>query len=202
MRKDVLRPPLPTVGGVAPSRQTLPAGRWATVLDFLSERHAAVGAETWAARMRAGRVVDEAGRRLTPGSPYRAGACVYYYREPGAETRVPFEERVLHLDEHILVAAPAGRFLHETLLVRLKKGTSLDTLVPVHRIDRETAGVVVFSVDPSTRGAYASLFQRREVSKFYEALSRARPALDFPLTRRSRIVAGEPFFRMKETEGE
>ena len=210
MRKDVLRPPLPTVGGVAPSRQTLPAGRWATVLDFLSERHAAVGAETWAARMRAGRVVDEAGRRLTPGSPYRAGACVYYYREPAEETRVPAEERVLHLDEHLLVAdkphflavAPAGRFLHETLLVRLKKGTSLDTLVPVHRIDRETAGVVVFSVDPSTRGAYASLFQRREVSKVYEALSRARPALDFPVTRRSRIVAGEPFFRMKETEGE
>src|SRR5215207_153939 len=210
MRKDVLRPPLPTVGGVAPSRQTLPAGRWATVLAFLSERHAAVGSETWAARMREGRVVDEAGRRLSPESPYRAGACVYYYREPGAETRVPFEERVLHLDEHLLVAdkphflavAPAGRFLRETLLVRLKRRTGLDALVPVHRIDRETAGLVVFSVNPSTRGAYASLFQRREVSKVYEAVSSARPALDFPVTRRSRIVAGEPFFRMKEVGGE
>jgi tRNA pseudouridine32 synthase/23S rRNA pseudouridine746 synthase len=198
------------VDGVAPSRQTLPAGRWATVLDFLSERHASVGLDVWAARMREGRVVDEAGRRLMPESLYRAGACVYYYREPEEETRVPFEERILHLDEHILVAdkphfltvAPTGRFLRETLLVRLKRKTSLDTLVPVHRIDRETAGVVVFSVNPSTRGAYASLFQRREVSKVYEALSHARPALDFPVTRRSRIVAGEPFFRMKEIEGE
>jgi tRNA pseudouridine32 synthase/23S rRNA pseudouridine746 synthase len=202
--------PLPVVDGVAPSRQTLPAGRWATVLEFLSERHAAVGIETWAARMGEGRVVDETGRRLTPESPYRAGACVYYYREPDVETPVPFEERVLHLDEHILVAdkphflavAPTGRFLRETLLVRLKQRTGLDTLVPVHRIDRETAGLVVLSVNPSTRGAYASLFQRREVSKVYEALSHARPALDFPHTRRSRIVAGEPFFRMKETEGE
>jgi tRNA pseudouridine32 synthase/23S rRNA pseudouridine746 synthase len=210
MGKDALRPPLPTVDGVAPSRQTLPAGRWETVLDFLSERHASVGSETWAARMREGRVVDEAGRRLTPESPYRAGACVYYYREPVGETRVPFEERVIHLDEHILVAdkphflavTPAGRFLRETLLVRLKRRTGLGALVPVHRIDRETAGVVVFSVNPSTRGAYASLFQRREVSKVYEALSAARPALDFPHTRRSRIVAGEPFFRMKEVEGE
>ena len=210
MKKGVLRRPLPTVDGVSPSRQTLPAGRWATVLDFLSERHAAVGADAWAARMREGRVVDEAGRRLTPESPYRAGACVYYYREPEAETRVPFEERVLHTDEHILVAdkphflavAPAGRFLRETLLVRLKRGTGLDTLAPVHRIDRETAGLVVFSVNPSTRGAYASLFQRREVSKVYEALSSARPALDFPVTRRSRVVAGEPFFRMKEVDGE
>ena len=196
--------------GVAPSRQTLPAGRWETVLDFLSERHASVGAAVWAARMREGRVVDEAGRRLTPESPYRAGACVHYYREPGGEIHVPFEERVLHLDEHVLVAdkphflavAPAGRFLRETLLVRLKRRTGLDTLVPVHRIDRETAGVVVFSVNPSTRGAYASLFQRREVSKVYEALSRARRAPGLPFTRRSRVVAGEPFFRMKETGGE
>ena len=210
MGKDVLSSPLPSVDGVAPSRQTLPAGHWLTVLEFLSERHSSVGVETWAARMREGRVVDEAGRRLTPESPYRAGACVYYYREPGDETRVPFEERVLHVDEHILVAdkphflavAPAGRFLRETLLVRLKRRTGLDALAPVHRIDRETAGLVVFSVNPSTRGAYASLFQRREVSKVYEALSAGRPALDFPLTRRSRIVAGEPFFRMKETEGE
>lgn len=205
-----MRPPLPTVDGVAPSRQTLPAGRWATVLDFLSERHAAVGAETWAARMRGGRVVDEAGRPLTPESPYRAGACVYYYREPGAETRAPAGESVLHLDEHLLVAdkphflavAPAGRFLRETLLVRLKRRTGLDTLAPVHRIDRETAGVVVFSVNPSTRGAYASLFQRREVLKVYEAMSAGRPALDFPVTRRSRIVAGEPYFRMREAGGE
>jgi tRNA pseudouridine32 synthase/23S rRNA pseudouridine746 synthase len=205
-----LKSPLPTVDGVAPSRQTLPAGSWQTVLDFLAERHAAVPVETWAARMREGRVVDEAGRRLTPESPYRAGACVYYYREPEVEARVPFEERVLHLDEHILVAdkphflavAPAGRFLRETLLVRLKRRTGLDTLAPVHRIDRETAGLVVFSVNPATRGAYASLFQRREVSKVYEALSVGRPALDFPVTRRSRIVAGEPFFRMKEAEGE
>lgn len=211
MRRDVSRQPLPIVDGVAPSRQTLPAaGRWQTVLDFLSERHSSVGFATWAARMRDGRVVDEAGRRLTPASPYRAGACVYYYREPEVETRVPFEERVLHLDEHILVAdkphflavVPAGRFLRETLLVRLKQRTSLDTLVPIHRIDRETAGLVVFSVNPSTRGAYASLFQRREVAKVYEALSHARPALDFPHVRRSRIVAGEPFFRMKEAEGE
>src|ERR1044071_5682504 len=210
MKKGVLRRPLPTVDGVRPSRQTLPAGRWATVLDFLSERHSAVGADARAARVREGGVGGGAGARLTHESHSRAGACVYYYREPEGETRVPFEERVLHLDEHILVAdkphflavAPAGRVLRETLLVRLKRSTGLDTLVSVHRIDRETAGLVVFSVNPSTRGTYASLFQRREVSKVYEALCAGRAALDLPVTRRSRIVAGEPFFRMREAEGE
>ncbi|HEX8685506.1 MAG TPA: pseudouridine synthase [Pyrinomonadaceae bacterium] len=206
-----MKPPLPVVEGVAPSRQTLPAGAWATVLEFLAERHAAVGADAWAARMRKGEVVDETGARLTPASPYRAGARVFYYREPADEPRVPFEARILYRDEHLLVAdkphflpvVPAGRFLRETLLVRLKRSTGEAHLVPVHRIDRETAGVVVFSAEPSTRGAYASLFQRREVSKVYHALAPAPPApLRFPLTRRSRVVTGEPFFRMKEAEGE
>jgi tRNA pseudouridine32 synthase / 23S rRNA pseudouridine746 synthase len=157
-----------------------------------------------------GEVMDERGSRLNPLSTYRAGACVFYYREPGTETVIPFEERVLHLDEHVLVAdkphflpvVPAGRYSRETLLARLKKRTGLEQLVPVHRIDRETAGLVLFSRDPATRGAYASLFQRREVEKVYEAHAPALDCLDFPLTRRSRIVRGEPFFRMQEIEGE
>jgi tRNA pseudouridine32 synthase/23S rRNA pseudouridine746 synthase len=210
LKGEALKPPLPTVDGVAPSRQRLPAGAWETVLDFLAERHPRVGARAWAERMSKGEVVDEEGARLKPSSPYRAGALVFYYREPAEEPRVPFDERVIHSDGHILVAdkphflpvAPAGRFLRETLLVRLRKSTGLEHLVPVHRIDRETAGVVVFSVEPRTRGLYASLFQRREVSKVYHALAHATDSLDFPLTRRSRVVAGEPFFRMKETEGE
>ena len=205
-----MKPPLPVIDGVAPSRQRLPPGGWRTVLEFLTERHPGVGEEAWLSRMGRGEVLDERGARLDPQSAYRAGACVFYYREPGPETSVPFEERVLHLDEHVLVAdkphflpvVPAGRYLRETLLARLRRRTGLDTLVPVHRIDRETAGLVLFSRDPATRGAYASLFQRREVEKVYEALAHAPEGLNFPLTRRSRIVRGEPFFRMKEVEGE
>lgn len=205
-----MKSPLPVLEGVAPSRQRLPAGRWETILDFLAERHPRVGAEVWESRMRRGEVADETGLRLTPESPYRAGACVFYYREPGAERSVPFKEHILYSDEHILVAdkphflpvVPAGRFLRETLLVRLKVRTGAEHLTPLHRIDRETAGVIVFSLDPATRGAYASLFQRREVEKVYEALAPSAPALSLPQTRRSRVVAGEPFFRMKEEEGE
>jgi tRNA pseudouridine32 synthase/23S rRNA pseudouridine746 synthase len=205
-----LKTPLPTVEGVSPSRQRLPPGRWETVLDFLKERHPGVGAETWLARMSEGRVVDETGRRLNRHSPYRAGACVFYYRELESEIKIPFAERVLYRDEHLLVAdkphflpvVPAGRFLRETLLVRLKKGGAPASLVPLHRIDRETAGLVLFSLNPSTRGLYASLFRERKVEKVYEALARTRPRLEFPLTRRSRLAAGEPFFRMKEVGGE
>jgi tRNA pseudouridine32 synthase/23S rRNA pseudouridine746 synthase len=60
----------------------------------------------------------------------------------------------------------------------------------------------MFSLNPATRGLYASLFNKRKVKKVYEALAHTLPGLSFPVTRRSRIEAGEPFFRMKEVEGE
>ncbi|HVF43975.1 MAG TPA: pseudouridine synthase [Pyrinomonadaceae bacterium] len=202
--------PLPQVEGVGPSRRRLPAGGWETVLDFLSEQYARVGRDAWRGRCERGLVLDEAGRRIDAETPYRAGACVYYYREPETERAIPFDERVLHADEHILVAdkphflpvVPAGRYLRETLLVRLRRKTGLESLAPLHRIDRETAGLVVFSVNPSTRGAYASLFRERAVGKVYEALAAATRSPAFPVVRRSRVVAGEPFFRMREAEGE
>ncbi len=180
------------------------------MLDFLVARFPGVETVDWLARMERGQVVDETGLRLNPNSPYRVGACVYYYRELPAENRVPFTASVLYQDEHILVAdkphflpvIPAGRFLRETLLVRLKRESGLNHLTPIHRLDRETAGIVLFSLNPATRGVYASMFQRREVEKVYEAHARGLPGLEFPVTRRSRIVAGAPFFRMREVEGE
>lgn len=202
--------PLPIVEGVGPSCQWLPAGPWKTILDFLQERYPSVPITTWRDRIAKGQVVDETGLRLNPGSPYRVGACIFYYRELETEKRIPFLERILYQDEHILVVdkphflpvIPAGRFLHETLLVRLRKQGQPASLVPIHRLDRETAGVVLFSLNPKTRGHYTALFRDRKVKKVYEALAPNSPELSFPLTRRSRIVPGDPFFRMKEVEGE
>lgn len=202
--------PLPIVDGVGPSCQWLPAGPWKTVVDFFEEQYPHVDAQTWTARMTKGQVVDETGRRVNPKTAYRVGACIYYYRELENEKAIPFVEHVLYQDEHILVAdkphflpvIPSGRFLQETLLVRLRKQHHLESLVPVHRLDRETAGVVLFSVNSKTRGQYTSLFRNRKIRKVYEALAPTLADSSFPITRRSRIVRGEPFFRMKEIAGE
>ncbi len=160
--------------------------------------------------MAKGQVLDEMGRRVDSETAFRVGACIFYYRDVRNEKTIPFVEQVLYQDEHILVAdkphflpvIPSGKFLHETLLVRLRRQRSTEALVPVHRLDRETAGVVLFSLNPKTRGHYASLFRNRRVRKEYEALAPTREDLSFPTTRRSRIVRGEPFFRMKEVPGE
>jgi tRNA pseudouridine32 synthase/23S rRNA pseudouridine746 synthase len=204
-----LKTPLPIRQGVSPSYLWLPAGEWTNMLAFLEERFPDVGSATWLSRMSRGEVVDANGIRIDPDSPYHRGACIFYYREMEGETPIPFAENIVYQDEHILVAdkphflpvIPSGRFLHETLLVRLKKKTGLEHLTPIHRIDRETAGVVVFSHDPATRGDYQSLFQKREVQKVYEALAGRLPHGEFPITYRSRMVEGKKFFLMEEVEG-
>jgi tRNA pseudouridine32 synthase/23S rRNA pseudouridine746 synthase len=204
-----LKPPLPIREGVSPSYLWLPAGSWKNMLAFLVERFPDVEPATWIARMNKGEVVDADGLRLNPDSAYRRGACIFYYRELERETPIPFEENILYRDEHILVAdkphflpvIPSGRFLHETLLVRLKKKTQLEQLTPIHRIDRETAGIVVFSHNTKTRGDYQSLFQKREMKKVYEALAGNLPDVRFPFTYRSCMAEGKPFFRMREIEG-
>ncbi len=199
--------------GVGPSSQWLPAGKWTTVLEFLVDHYPGVSGKTWAWRMSKGEVVDETGQQLDPESHYRAGACIFYYRELAREISIPFAESIIYQDEdllvvdkpHFLPVVPAGRFLRETLLVRLRLQGQPDSIVPVHRLDRETAGLVLFSRNPKTRGSYTALFRERQVNKVYEALAVVPCELkkdDFPLSRRSRIVSGEPFFRMKEVSGQ
>ncbi|MFM9917536.1 MAG: pseudouridine synthase [Rhizobacter sp.] len=202
--------PLPTKNGVGPSCVALTPGPWSTISDFLVDRFPAVSAPTWQARMQQGEVVDAQGVAVTPDRPYRSGGRLYYYRSIDDEPRVPFDEVVLFQDEllvvadkpHFLPVTPGGRHLQETLLVRLKRRLGIDPLAPVHRLDRETAGVVVFAVQPATRGAYQALFAQRQVTKHYEAIARWRPDLAFPLTHRSRLVQDDHFLRMREVPGE
>ena len=200
---------LPTRNGVGPSCIGLPAGAWHTITDFLVERFPAISREVWLERMANHLVVDEFGVPVTAGRPYPGHMRIYYYRAVGVEERIPFDEVILFQDAHLVVAdkphflpvTPSGHFLQETLLVRLKKRLGIDTLIPIHRIDRETAGLVLFSVQPGERNAYQALFRNQAVTKHYEAIAPWGKDLAFPVVRQSRIVEGIPFFRQHEVPG-
>ena len=214
MARPPKNPAIPSRRGVSASCIALPYGKaapWPRLVDFLAERLAAVSHENWLSRMARGEVLDDAGQPLRPDAPFLPGTRVYYYRELDEEPDVPFEEAVLFQDEHLLVAdkphflpvTPGGRYVQQSLLVRLKNRLGIDTLSPIHRIDRETAGVVVFSLRPQDRGDYQALFRERSVHKTYEAIARSDSALQWPLVRHSRIEeAHDAFFRMNETDGE
>jgi tRNA pseudouridine32 synthase/23S rRNA pseudouridine746 synthase len=145
---------------------------------------------------------------VPPDAAYRPHTRLYYYRHLPVEPRIPFEAQVLFQDAHLVVVdkphflptMPAGRYVQETLLVRLKQSLGLDSLAPLHRLDRETAGVTLFAIQPGERAAYHALFKERAVHKQYEAIAPWRGGM--PPVYRSQIVPGEPFFRYAEAAGE
>ncbi|MFP6664278.1 MAG: pseudouridine synthase [Deltaproteobacteria bacterium] len=160
--------------------------------------------------MQAGEIVDERGAAIGPDAPYLGGRHLFYYRVVEDEISIPFEESIVYEDKDILVAdkphflpvMPAGRFVEETLLSRLRRRSGSEELAPLHRIDRETAGLVLFSKRQINRGAWQRLFEKRLIVKSYEAIVQGPGVDSLPAVYESRIVKGEPFFRMKEVEGD
>ena len=201
---------LPLRDGVGPSCVVLPSQGQGSMLDFLAQRLPGVQRSEWLQRMQAGDVVDERGVAVLPHRPFEGGIRLYYYRHLQAEPALPFAETVLYQDEHLLVAdkphfmpvTPSGRYLQQTLLVRLKRRLDLPELSPLHRIDRDTAGLVLFSVQQRTRGAYQALFRDRQITKHYDAVAPWRPDVPFPRDHRSRLEESPQFFRMHEVPGD
>lgn len=201
---------IPTRDGVSPSCIALPPGPWATVLDFLAERLPTVPRLEWSKRLAKGEVLDAQAHPVHAEQPYRSGTRLFYYRHIADEPDLPVQERIVFQDDHLVVAdkphfmpvTPGGQYVRQSLLVRLKCQLGIDTLSPVHRIDRETAGLVLLCVRPQDRNAYQALFRERQVHKVYEAVAPYRADLTLPLTRRSRIEAcATQFFRSEEREG-
>ena len=199
--------------GVSSSRVYLPAGRSHTnLLEFFIANFPHIEANEWQARFTEGLVMTSDGEVVAANDPYRANVHLLYFRRLNREPEIPFEETILFQDQHILVAdkphflpvTPSGLYLHQTLLNRLKKKTGIQTLSPIHRIDRDTAGLVVFSVNPKERAQYQNLFRERVVKKIYEAIAPYSETLqkNLPMIYRSRSEESEHFLQMQEVNGE
>jgi len=184
----------------------------ATILEYLIIKFPYVAAEIWQQRMSEGKVHYHDGSLITAQSPFKPQERVYYYREVENEPKIPFKEKILFQDQHILVAykphflpvTPGGIFVNECLQHRLRSSTGIDKLQTLHRLDRVTAGLVIFSVNPDTRHQYHELFKRRKIQKSYQAI--AKIAKDEKLVGKhwqvkNRIEQGEPRFRMCITAG-
>ncbi|MFF8597133.1 RluA family pseudouridine synthase [Streptomyces sp. NPDC015220] len=203
--------PLPQRHGVDPVRVRLPAeGAWATVREHLVERLSGAAPGAVEAMFDAGRVVAADGRAVAPDAPYQPGMFVWFHRELPDEVPVPFPLEVVHRDEHIVVVdkphflatTPRGSHVAETALARLRRELGIPALGAAHRLDRLTAGLVLFTVRPEERGAYQTLFRDRRVRKEYEAVAPYAPGLVLPRTVRSRIVKERGVLTAREVAGE
>ncbi len=199
---------LPVRDGVGASQVSLPAGPWARMLDFLVERFPAVPADEWQDRMTSGDVLDSAGHVVTPTQTYVPHGKLYYYRTVpnespnAAKATVLFEDELLVVADkpHFLPVTPSGQYLQETLLVRLRRQLDEPELTPIHRIDRETAGVVLFARKRAMCSRYQAIFARREVDKRYEAIAGFDASMRFPLTRSSTLETSDHFMQMREVD--
>ncbi|MFJ6102816.1 pseudouridine synthase [Streptomyces sp. NPDC092359] len=215
MRRRAKAPvsPLPQREGVDPVRVRLPedsAGAWGTVRDHLVERYgAAVGERRVEEMLREGRFVGTEGP-VSGDEPYSVGRHLWFHRDFPVEEPVPFPVGVVHRDERIVVAdkphflatMPRGRHVTETALARLRRELGLPRLQPAHRLDRLTAGLVLFVVREEDRGAYQTLFRDRLVRKEYEAVAPYDPAVALPATVRSRIEKERGVMAAREVPGE
>ncbi|MCX7266218.1 MAG: pseudouridine synthase [Burkholderiales bacterium] len=204
--------PLPIKHGVGPSCVSVPPGTLPCILDFLVARFPAIERSIWQQRIEQGDVLTAQGLRVTAEQTCTGLKQLFYYRHVPGEIPLPFKLEVIFQDAHLVVAdkphfmpvTPIGRYVQQSLLVQLKHTLGLPHLCPLHRIDRETAGLVLFGIAPQERHAYHDLFHHRRVHKVYEAIA-ARPEASrlapvFPLTHRSLMVEDELFFRMREAK--
>ena len=199
--------------GVSASRVFLPADQsHPNLLQFFIAQFPHIEANEWKRRFAEGLILDVDGQSLLANDPYRPNTHLMYFRRLAREPEIPFDEHILFQDEHLLVAdkphflpvTPSGLYLHQTLLNRLKKKTKIQTLSPIHRIDRDTAGLVIFSINPDERSQYQNLFRDRVVSKVYEAIAPYSEELSkkLPITYQSRLEESEHFLQMQEVDGE
>jgi len=182
------------------------------LIDFFVEKFPQIPKEEWAKRMDQGLVLDEEGIPKDSQAPCQENTFIYYYRSIEIEESIPFQELIIYEDEHLLIAdkphflpvTPAGHYLQETLLVRLKNKTGIKELTPIHRIDRETAGLVAFSKRAQDRNLYQVLFRERQIKKTYESIAPYQELLkdQFPIERISRIEESDIFIQMQEVPGE
>ncbi|WP_189309735.1 RluA family pseudouridine synthase [Streptomyces brasiliensis] len=211
-RKNRVPPsPLPQRDGVDPVRVRLPPETgWDTVREYLVARLSGAGPGVVDGMVGAGRFVGADGRAVAPDAPYVAGMYVWFHRDLAPEVPVPFPLEVVYRDAHLVVAdkphflatTPRGSHVTETALARLRRELDLPELSAAHRLDRLTAGLVMFTVRPEERGAYQRLFRDRRVRKEYEAIAPYDPTLALPRTVRSRILKERGVPAAREVEGE
>lgn len=202
----------PMLNGVTASKVFLQATADSpkTVYAYLCAQFPHIDPSEWQSRFDNGLVYDAQGNTLSIESSFQANTHCFYYRFLAHEVHVPFQHQILFENEHLLVVdkphfltmSPTGHYVQETLLVRLKQQTGNEHLTPIHRLDRETAGVVLISKCVQSRGFYQQMFATRQVQKTYHAIAAYRDDLNFPLITKLKMEKGQPFYTMQVVEGE
>lgn len=207
----MIKSPLPQHNGINASKLVLPKqGNWETISQYVLERFPHIPANKLLSRFEKGEIVANDGTKISTQSKFGSQDTIWYYRQLPKEKPIPFAIKILYQNEHLLVVdkphflptTPNGRYLQETALTRLRKQLKLPELIPIHRLDRMTAGVLLLSINPATRGAYQTLFEKKQITKTYEALTQHQTTLQLPHAVRNRLKKSKNFLLTQIVPGE
>jgi tRNA pseudouridine32 synthase/23S rRNA pseudouridine746 synthase len=182
----------------------------AAILDQLALCFPAVSKAEWRNRAAAGCVTLSDGTPVTEETPYRHGVTVFYQRDVRDEPAPAAHGEIVYRDAEILVVdkphgipvTPSGAYVERCLLLQMRRLTGNAELTPIHRLDRDTAGLVLFSMKPANRAAYHGLFQLRQVTRDYIALARiSGTPCHMQWEVENRIVAGNPWYKQEIVPG-
>jgi len=142
------------------------------------------------------------GRRRRPSERVRAEERIALWRLPFEDTEGQLPLPVLYEDAHLLVidkpplvtVHPTARYHQNTVIKRLRAERPDEFLALIHRLDRETSGILLLARSPESERAFKRKLEerslssqgeeQRDVEKIYLALTRGVPPsglIDIPM---------------------
>src|SRR4051812_30934854 len=181
-----------------------------TIYEYILARFPQVQSTVWRTRIMQGEVCLSDGTAVGFDTAYRHGITVFYRKEVASEPAPIEKPLVIYKDEAIVVVdkphgmpvTPSGEHVERSLLVILQRSTGFRDLSPVHRLDRDTAGLVLFTIGTETRAPYHRLFLERQVEREYVTVAHTKDSLQQAQWRiENRIEPGDPWFRQQIVDG-
>lgn len=157
-----------------------------TLMASLCDVFPQIAPEYWRERFAAELILDLARKPVPAERRVRAGER-YLHRMPAtSEPDVNAAIRILHEDDAIVVVDkpaplplhPSGRFNRNTLQSILNDAYAPQKLRPIHRLDANTTGLVVFARMRKYAGPLQTQFAAGKVEKIYIARIQGSPPQD------------------------
>ena len=148
-----------------------------TILEFLLRRFRYFDEAEWTKNIEEGRIlINDA--KVTIDYILLNQQVVTYLRPDFLEPKIdPFFE-VLYEDEFLIgvnksgnmPTSPSGKYYKHTLLHQIKKKFGWEHLYTLHRLDRETSGVILFAKQQFVAQEMGKLIRVRKMQKTYLAI--------------------------------
>lgn len=144
---------------------------------FLSKHYKHISRNQWQERIKKGNVLVN-GKKIRNSYLLKNKDIVSFYYKAKSEPNVNKDFKILYEDEDLLIidkpanlpVHPSGNYKKNTLTQLLKENYHYFYCNPIHRLDRETSGLIIFGKNPEIIHKMAKLFLENKINKIYHTI--------------------------------